>query len=99
MRFYAFMIYYMENRKDTMTTQDTTRMTIDTPCGVHRKLKAVAALRGVSMKIIILECLSKELFSDNIPNELTEKTLKDSIKNENVNYYADLNELRERLGV
>ena len=51
------------------------------------------------MKTIILECLSKELYSDNIPNELTEKTLDDSEKGKNVHYYADLNELREKLGL
>jgi hypothetical protein len=82
-----------------MATPDTTRMTIDIPIEEHRKLKAIAALRGVSMKVIILECLSRELYSDNVPNELTEKTLEDSDNDKNVKYYADLNELRERLGL
>jgi len=82
-----------------MATQNTTRMTIDIPIEEHRKLKAIAALRGVSMKVIILECLSNELYSDNIPNEVTEKTLKDSDNDKNVHYYADLKELRERLGL
>ena len=80
-----------------MASHDTTRMTIDLPDEEHRKLKAIAALRGVSMKAIILECLNKELYSDNIPNDITQKTLKESDKNKNVNYYNDLNELREKL--
>jgi len=80
-------------------SDETTRMSIDVPYEEHRKLKAIAALRGISMKAIILECLSKELYSDNVPNPTTEKTLQESDKDKNVNYYADLNELRERFGL
>lgn len=79
--------------------QDTTRMTIDIPYEEHKKLKAIAALRGVSMKAIILECLSRELYSDNVPNKTTEKVFKESDQNKNVNYYDDLNDLRSRLNL
>lgn len=82
-----------------MATDGYIRMSIDVPGEEHRKLKAIAALRGVSMKHIILECLGRELYSDNIPNELTEKTFHESDKDKNVNYYKDLNDLRSQLGI
>lgn len=83
-----------------MSTHDeTTRMTIDLPYEAHRRLKAIAALRGVTMKAIILECLSRELYSDNVPNEMTQKVFRDSDQNKNVNYYKDINDLRTRLGL
>jgi hypothetical protein len=63
----------------------------------HRKLKAIAALRGVSMKSIILGCLSRELYSDNVPNAATEKVFRESDLNKNINYYDDLNALRSKL--
>lgn len=87
------------NKEVIMSSHDVARMTIDIPYEQHRKLKAIAALRGVTMKAIILECLSKELYSDNVPNEITERTLQESDRDKNVNYYTDLNELRERYGI
>lgn len=82
-----------------MTTQDFTRMSIDIPNEEHRKLKAIAALKGVSMKAIILECLSRELYSDNVPNKLTEKTFRESDEGKNIKEYKDLEDLRSQLGI
>ncbi|MCH9626692.1 MAG: hypothetical protein S4CHLAM2_03200 [Chlamydiales bacterium] len=82
-----------------MATPDHTRMSIDIPDEEHRKLKAIAALRGVSMKAIILECLSRELYSDNSPNKLTERAFQDSDKGKNIQKYKDLDDLRSQLGI
>lgn len=82
-----------------MSSHDTTRMTIDIPIEEHRKLKAIAALRGMSMKAIILECISKELYSDNIPNGISENVFQESDQDRNINYYKDFNDLRSKLGL
>lgn len=73
------------------------RMSIDVPEKDHRKLKAMAAMRGTSMKVILLECVEMVIYSDNEPNALTKKILDEADQGENLNFYKDLNELRTRL--
>ncbi len=82
-----------------MAIHDCTRISIDIPNEEHRKLKAIAALRGVSMKQIILESVNREIYSDNVPNEKTMKTFRESDQDKNVKYYKDLNDLRSQLGI
>ena len=80
-----------------MATHDHTRTSIDIPNKEHRKLKAVAAMRGISMKQLILECLSRELYSDNVPNEETEKVMLEADKGKNVTHHKDFKALRSHL--
>lgn len=54
------------------------RMTIDMPLDEHKKLKALAALRGVSMKDLVLVCLREGVLSENTPNEETLKAFKET---------------------
>ena len=78
--------------------QHTVRISIDVPDSEHRKLKAIAALRGVSMKQIILEYISKEVYSDNIPNDETLKVFQEADEGKNVNYYGSI-DLFKKLGI
>lgn len=80
-----------------MATDNHVHTSIDIPVKDHRKLKAMAALRGVSMKEIILECLSRELYSDNVPNKETEKVMKDSEEGKNVTHHKNFKALRSHL--
>ena len=48
-----------------------TRMTIDMPLKEHKKLKAMAAFMGVTLKDLVLSCLRDHLLSDNEPNDET----------------------------
>ena len=41
--------------------QDHARMTIDMPFEEHKKLKAIAAFMGVSLKDLVLNCLRDHL--------------------------------------
>ncbi len=82
-----------------MATHNYVRTSIDIPNAEHRKLKAIAAMRGVSMKQLILECLSRELYSDNVPNEETEKVIREADEGKNVIHCKDFNDLRSQLGI
>ena len=82
-----------------MATHDYTRMSIDVPKKEHRKLKVLAAMRGVSMKQIILEALSQELYSDNVPNAETERVMREADEGKNVTSFEDFNEMRSHLGI
>lgn len=44
------------------------RMTIDIPAEDHRRLKALAAVLGKSMREIIAEWIHGNLYSENTPN-------------------------------
>lgn len=82
-----------------MATHDYTRMSIDVPKKEHRKLKVIAAMRGVSMKQIILEALSQKLYSDNVPNAETERVLRESDEGKNLTTCKDFNDFRSQLGI
>jgi hypothetical protein len=59
-----------------MTTQEHhehARMTIDMPFEEHKKLKAMAAFMGVTLKDLVLSCLRDNLLNDNEPNDETLK--------------------------
>ncbi|KIC72375.1 Uncharacterized protein DB42_DE00210 [Neochlamydia sp. EPS4] len=49
-------------------------MAIDMPYEEHKRLKAMAAFMGVTLKNLVLNCLRDHLLID---NELNDKTLKD----------------------
>ena len=59
-----------------MRREEKTRVTVDFPRNEHRRLKAVAALSGVSMQQYIIGCVEEKLYSENIPNAKTRKVFK-----------------------
>jgi len=79
--------------------QGYTRLTFELPTVDHRKLKAIAALTGVSLKDLILECLKENLLSENVPNEETIKVFKDTDERKNLVSYKDADDLIDKLGL
>jgi hypothetical protein len=84
-----------------MTTHhhDHTRLTFEMPAVDHKKLKAIAALAGVSMKDLILECLKDNLLSENVPNEETIKVFKETDQRKNLVHYKNADDLIQKLGL
>lgn len=82
-----------------MAAGRTTRMTVDVPDPQHRRLKAIAALRGVPMKQIILECIDRELYSQNIPNAETVKVFQETDAGKNLYHYEEVDEMFKKLGI
>ncbi len=83
-----------------MTThQDHTRLTFELPIVEHKKLKAIAALSGVSLKVLIFNCLKEHLLSDNVPNEETIRVFKDTDEGKNLISCKDFNDFTEKLGL
>ena len=50
------------------------RMTIDMPFEEHKRLKAMAAFMGITLKDLVLSCLKDHLLSENEPNNETFKS-------------------------
>ena len=84
-----------------MTTHhhDQTRMTIDMPFDEHKKLKAMAAYMGLSLKDLVLSCLRDHLLSDNQPNVETLKAFKETDEGQGLVHCKDFNDFIDKLGL
>jgi hypothetical protein len=85
-----------------MTTHhhhDYTRLTFELPAVDHKKLKAMAALAGVSLKDLILACLKENLLSENTPNAETLKVFKEAEEGKHLTHYKNADVLVDKLGL
>lgn len=78
---------------------DLTRLTFELPAVDHKKLKAIAALAGISLKELILTCLNDNLLSENIPNEETAKVFKATDERKNLIQFKNVNDLINTFGL
>jgi len=79
--------------------QNHTRLTFELPVVDHKKLKALAALAGISMKDLILSCLKENLLSEDVPNEETIRVFKDTDEGKNLVRYKSADDLIDKLGL
>ncbi|NGX50467.1 MAG: hypothetical protein K1060chlam2_00313 [Chlamydiae bacterium] len=75
---------------------ETKRITLDIPSDLHRKLKAIAALLGVTLKDYIIGCVEKKTFS-NEPKEPLRKAMEDSSREKGLSEYKDIEDLIKKL--
>lgn len=81
-----------------MTTHyDHARMTIDMPSEEHKKLKAMAAFFGMSLKDLVLSCLRDHLLNE--PNSETLKAFKETDEGKGIVRCDDFNDFVEKLGL
>jgi len=73
------------------------RLSIDIPLAEHKKLKAVAAIQGTSVKDLVLNCIHTTLYKE--PNETTKRVLRETEEGKNLNYYDSIDEMMEKLGL
>jgi hypothetical protein len=74
------------------------RMTLDVPISEHKKLKAMAAFMGISLKDLVLSCLRDHLLSENVPNEETLKAFKETDKRKGLVHCEDFNDFVKKIG-
>lgn len=79
--------------------QDQTRFTFELPVSEHKKLKAIAALDGISLKELIIVCLREHVLKDNLPNEETIKTFKETDEGKNIIRYKNAKDMINTLGL
>jgi hypothetical protein len=56
---------------------ELSRITIDIPKVDHKKLKALAAVMGKSMRELVLESIASRLQGGQVPNKKTKKAIAD----------------------
>lgn len=74
-------------------------MTIDIPLEDHRRLKALAAVLGKSMRDIVGEWIHGNLYSENTPNSATMKAIESIEKGKNLIEADGIEDLFDRLGI
>ena len=77
----------------------TTRVTVDFPQEEHKRLKAVAALMGMSIKDYIILCVEEKIFSKNIPNKKTKKIFEETDQGKNLTACENVDDMIEKLGL
>jgi hypothetical protein len=75
------------------------RMTIDIPVEDHKRLKALAAVLGKSMRELVADWIHGNLYSENVPNEETLKVIDDIEKGKNLVESKDIQDLFRKLGI
>lgn len=87
---------------------ELSRITIDIPKIDHKKLKALAALLGTSMRELIIESIEERLAKqreeaecpyDHTPNEETLRVIRNVKQGKNLVRAKDMKDLRKKLGV
>jgi hypothetical protein len=87
---------FVDDRSPYMSHK-MSRLTIDLPASEHKRLKTAASMMNVSMKRFVLMSVSD--FMEKRPNEVTEKTLKQSREGKNLKKFDTLSDLFEDLGI
>lgn len=75
------------------------RMTIDIPAEDHRRLKALAACMGKSMREIVADWIHGSLYSENTPNAETMKAIDSIEKGKDLIESKDAQEFFKNLGI
>ena len=80
----------------------TTRLTIDIPKNVHKRLKTISAVSGKSMKQILIDSFNEVnqcLVSEHIPNEETQHALGQAGEKKNLTKADSMKDLFKKLGI
>ena len=75
------------------------RMTVDIPAEDHKRLKALAAVLGKSMREIVSDWIHGNLYSKNAPNATTLKAIDSIEKGKDLIEAKDAQDMFKKLGI
>ena len=81
------------------TAHEITRMTIDFPKKEHQKLKALAAMMGISLRQLVLNFVHSGVEKLKIPNKTTLAAMKEADEGKNLTSYKNIDSMLEDLGL
>ena len=81
------------------TKSHLSRMTVDLPEDDHKRLKALAAVMGRSMRELIVEWVHEHLYGPDTPNEKTIEAIRQVERGENLVESDNLDDLFKKLGI
>jgi Antitoxin ParD len=78
---------------------DLFRMTIDIRAEDHKRLKALAAVLGKSMRELVADWIHGHLYSENAPNAETLKVMDEIEKGKGLVESEDIQDMFRKLGI
>ena len=78
---------------------EVSRITIDIPKASHKRLKAMAAILGKSMRELVVESIEEHLEKTQLPNKQTLKAIEKVEKRTGLVKAKNAKELFEKLGI
>ena len=81
------------------TKSHYSRLTIDLPDADHKRLKALAAVLGVTMREIIAHLIHEHLYSTNSPNRETLEAIASVEKAKDLVESTDIDDMFRKLGM
>lgn len=81
------------------TKSNLFRMTVDIPAEDHKRLKALAAVLGRSMRELVADWIHGNLYSENVPNAETLKVMSDIEKGKDLVESKDIQDMFRKLGI
>lgn len=82
-----------------MNKKELSRITIDIPVSDHKKLKALAAVLGKSMRDIVIDSISNHLNTIKKPNKETLEAIANIESGKNIVKAKDIQDLFNKLGI
>ncbi len=79
--------------------KELSRITIDIPKEDHKKLKALAAILGKSIREIVIDSLEQHLYNSKTPNKKTLKVIADAHAGKGLTTAKDVEDLFKKLGI
>ncbi len=79
--------------------KELSRITIDIPVADHKRLKALAAILGKSMRDIVMDAIAEYLSKVKIPNKKTLQAIVDMEEGKNLIHAEDAQDLFKKLGI
>ena len=76
---------------------DISRITIDMPKADHKRLKAISAVLGKSMRELVVESIKEHLYK--YPNKETLKAIENVEKGKDLTRAKNVKELFDKLGI
>ncbi len=88
----------MSTHKDSGSQTDISRLTIDITKKTHKRLKAMAALQGKSMREYVSDLIKQAVYK-RIPNEETLKAIAETEEGKDLVEAEDALDLFDKLGI
>ncbi len=82
-----------------MDKKELSRITIDMPIADHKRLKAVAAILGKSMRDVVIDSIKEHLHQVKIPNKKTLKAIANIETGKDLVKAKNAKDLFKKLGI
>ena len=82
-----------------MDKKELSRITIDIPVADHKRLKAMAAILGKSMRDVVMDSIKEHLHQVKVPNKKTLKAIANIEAGKDLVQAKDIEDLFKKLGI